>query len=63
VNYLRHHLNAYDEHLEEVAGRVRVREAGAVIRRRIYVAFKATYPEYAQECQRQIQSWETGGIG
>ncbi len=63
MNYLRHHLTAYDEHLEEVTGRVGVSEAGAGIRRRIYAAIEATYPEYAQECQRHMQYWETGGIG
>ena len=63
MNYLRPHLTVYDGHLEEVAGRVGVSEAGTAIRRRIYAAIEATYPEYAQECQRQNQYWETGGIG
>lgn len=55
VNYIRHHLTAYDTHLEEVAGRIGVSQAIATIRRRVYAEICATYPEYAEECQRQIQ--------
>jgi hypothetical protein len=55
VNYIRHSLTAYDKHLQEVAGRIGVSQAEALIRRRIYAAISATYPEYLKECQRQIQ--------
>jgi hypothetical protein len=55
VNYVRHHLTAYDTHLEEVAGRIGVSQAIATIRRRVYAEICATYPEHAEECQRQIQ--------
>lgn len=55
VNYIRHYLTTYDRHLQEVAGRIGVSLAIATIRRRIYAAICATYPEYAEECQRQIQ--------
>jgi len=55
VNYIRHHLTEYDVHLEEVAGQVGVSEAMATIRRRVYAEIAANYPEYAEECQRQIQ--------
>lgn len=56
VNYIRHHLTAYDTHLEEVAGRIGVRQAIAAIRYRVYAAIEETYPDLAEECQRQIQS-------
>ncbi len=62
VNYIRHHLTAYDTHLEEVAGRIGVSQAIATIRRRVYAAIEATHPEYAEECQRQPQFREAGGI-
>ncbi len=55
VNYIRHSLTAYDKHLQEVAGRIGVSQAIGTIRRRVYAAICATYPEYAEECQRQIQ--------
>jgi len=56
VNYIRHHLTAYDTHLEQVAGQIGVRQAGKVIRRRIYDEIAKEYPEYAEECQRQMQA-------
>jgi len=55
VNYIRHSLTAYDKHLQEVAGRIGLSQAIGTIRRRVYAAISATYPEYAEECQRQIQ--------
>jgi hypothetical protein len=55
VNYIRHSLTAYGKHLQEVAGRIGVSQAIGTIRRRVYAAIGATYPEYAEECQRQIQ--------
>jgi hypothetical protein len=56
VNYLRHHLTAYDTHLEQVAGQIGVRQAGNVIRRRMYDEVAKAYPELAEECQRQMQA-------
>ena len=55
VNYIRHSLTAYNKYLQEVAGRIGVSQAIVIIRRRVYAAIRATYPEYAEECQRQIQ--------
>ena len=55
VNYIRHSLTAYNKYLQEVAGRIGVSQAIGTIRRRVYAAICATYPEYAEECQRQIQ--------
>ena len=37
-------------------GQIGVRQAGKVIRRRIYDAIANAYPEYAAECQRQMQA-------
>lgn len=56
VNYMRHHLTSYDTHLEQVAGQIGVRQAGKVIRHRIYDEIAKAYPEYAEECQRQLQA-------
>ncbi|HZU01314.1 MAG TPA: hypothetical protein VFA10_16715 [Ktedonobacteraceae bacterium] len=55
VNYIRHHLTSYDAHLEQLAGQIGVHQAGQVIRRRIYNEIAKEYPEYAVECQRQMQ--------
>jgi hypothetical protein len=46
----------YDTHLEEVAGQVGGSEAGRGIRRRVYAQIAARYPEYAQECKRQMSA-------
>lgn len=56
VNYIRHELTAYDTHLEELAGRVGISEAETVIRRRVFGAIAAWYPEYAEECKRQMRA-------
>lgn len=56
VNYIRHHLTSYDSHLEQVVGQIGVHQAGKVIRRRIYDEIAKEYPEYAAECQRQMQA-------
>ena len=54
VNYIRHALTEYDTHLEAVAGKVGVSEAVATIRRRIFAEIAHAYPEYTQECHRQV---------
>ena len=55
VNYIRHELTAYDHHLESLAGKTGVSLAIATIRRRIYDEIARVYPEFAEECERQIQ--------
>jgi hypothetical protein len=55
VNFIRHELTEYDEGLEEVAGRIGVDEAAALIRQRVYAEIARIYPEYADECKRQIR--------
>jgi hypothetical protein len=40
----------YETHLKEVAG-----QAGRVVRRRVYDEIAAQYPEYAEECKRQMR--------
>ena len=56
VNYIRHELTEYDQHLEQVAGKTGVSLAIATIRRRIYDEIARVYPEFAEECERQVQS-------
>lgn len=56
VNYIRLHLTSYDTYLEQVAGQIGVRQAGKVIRCRIYDEIARVYPEYAEEYQRQMQT-------
>jgi hypothetical protein len=53
VNYIRHNLTRYDRELEDLAGKVGVRKAVMVIRRRVYDAIARVYPRYAAECERQ----------
>jgi hypothetical protein len=56
INSIRHHLTSYDTHLEQVVGQIGARQAGKMIRRRIYDEIAKAYPEYAEECQRQMQA-------
>lgn len=54
VNYLRHTLSRYDRHLEDVAGKTGVAEAVCRIREKVYAAIAEAYPEFADECHRQL---------
>src|SRR6266566_882248 len=56
VNYIRHHLTEDETHLEEGAGGVGVSEAALTMRRRIYDEIAAQDPDYAEECQRQMDA-------
>jgi hypothetical protein len=58
VNYLRHRLTDYERHLEEVAGKVGVRDAKSMIRREVYDAIAERYPSLAAECSRQYDERE-----
>jgi hypothetical protein len=55
VNYLRHRLTDYERHLEEVAGKVGVRDAKDLIREKVYDAIADAYPGLAAECLKQAQ--------
>jgi len=65
VNYIRHRLTGYDRALATAAGRVGVREAVALIRRRIYAEIIRLYGAYAgevaEECRRQMR--RSGCVG
>lgn len=54
VNYLRHGLTTYERDLEQVWGKVGVREAYVQINTKVYAAIAAAYPSLAEECQRQL---------
>ena len=58
VNYIRHRLTGYDRALAAAAGKVGVREAVALIRRRIFTEIICIYDAYpgglAEECRRQM---------
>lgn len=54
VNYLRHETTDYDSMLAEVAGKIGVRTAKCIIRKRVYDVIADTYPELASETDRQI---------
>ena len=54
VNFIRHALTSYETQLEEVYGKVGVREAYRQINAKVYAAIAAAYPALADECQRQL---------
>lgn len=60
VNYLRHALTRYDDLLQGLAGGDGREEAEALLRRRVYGAIAAVYPELGAECRRQLGEREGG---
>jgi hypothetical protein len=55
VNYIRHNLTKYETLLKVVAGQAGISEAGRVVRRRVFDEITAQYPEYGEECKRQMR--------
>jgi len=53
VNYLRHCLTDYEEHLEEIHGKVGVSTAYHALRKKIFDAISKKYDWLKDECQRQ----------
>ena len=66
VNYIRHRLTGYDHALAKAAGKVGVREAVALIRRRIFTEIIRIYGAHAgglaEECRRQMRRSGCGGV-
>jgi hypothetical protein len=54
VNYLRHNLSSYDRRLDDLFGKVGKAEAYLVLNRKIYTSIAETYPDLAEECERQM---------
>lgn len=55
VNYIRHKLTNYDRELEKIVGKVGKQFGYKKINQKIYDSIKEAYPEYADECDRQLQ--------
>jgi hypothetical protein len=53
VNYLRHQLTPYEEHLEQTFGKVGAAPAYAKIKAKVLAAIAAAYPWLAAEARRQ----------
>jgi len=53
VNYIRHNLTEYDRELEEMAGKIGVKEAVIKIKNRILDSIAEKYPELKGECVKQ----------
>jgi hypothetical protein len=53
VNYLRHQMTAYEDHLRETAAQVGAREAYLDIKVKVLNAIGAAYPFLNAECKRQ----------
>ncbi len=60
VNYLRHRLTRYDELLDGLHRTTGRAAAEEMLRQRIYAAIAKTYPDLAQECERQLREREYG---
>lgn len=56
VNFIRHELTEYDAALEEVAGRTGIAKGVQAIREKVFGRIAQVYPEYSDECRRQLQA-------
>jgi hypothetical protein len=56
VNYIRHELTEYDDHLDALFGRIGKQAAIFAVREKVYAAIAAAYPQLAAECQRQLDA-------
>lgn len=56
VNYIRHNMVDYDYCLEKLKGVVGKDEAYAILKNYVLDLIKSTYPELAEECERQKRS-------
>lgn len=56
VNFIRHRLTKYDDNYEflPTSSNVAWETSRYILRRRVYDEIARTYPEYAEECQRQM---------
>ena len=54
VNYIRDALSGYDTELESAVLRIGLFEVRAAIWRKVFAAIAAAYPQYAEECDRQL---------
>ncbi|MEV0096134.1 hypothetical protein [Streptomyces sp. NPDC050738] len=61
VNYLRHALTRYDDLLQGLMDDSGRDAAETLLRRRVYGAIAAVYPELGEECRRQLLEREAGG--
>ena len=55
VNYIRHELTNYDNSLDFTVGRVGKYKAFNRINEKIYTRIKEVYPQYSEECDRQLK--------
>lgn len=54
VNYIRHNLTSYDSKLLAQRGRIGGDAAVPIIRRRVFEEIACAYPQFADECDRQM---------
>jgi len=56
VNYIRHELTQYDEKLYALIGKVGKAQAYRLLREKIFLKIMKKYPQYAEECFRQLNT-------
>jgi len=59
VNFIRHNLTKYEEHLDDIHGLTGASEAYLEIKRKIFSAISDAYPWLTKECRRQMVETET----
>lgn len=58
VNYVRHHLTAYDDRLDNVKGMTGADDARMAIAAKVFDAISKVYPWLQDECERQLSRRE-----
>ena len=57
VNYLRHCLTKYEDHLDAMSGKVGFNGCYEEVRRKVFAEIAAKYEWLAEECKRQQENW------
>jgi len=55
VNYARHNLTRYDDHIDELYRKVGKAEAYHLLKKKTLIAIGKRYPSLMEECRRQIE--------
>lgn len=55
VNYARHNLTRYDDHINELYRKVGKKEAYRLLKKKTLIGIGKRYPSLREECRRQIQ--------
>jgi len=53
VNYIRHNLTEYDDHIDDLFGKTGKDQAYSLLKDKILIEIEKVYPEFEKECKKQ----------